>query len=213
MKIIDVRKSGLSSSINEAVETLNSGGIVIYPTDTVYGLGADAENREAVMKVYRLKERPLDKPLTIAVCDLDMARKYAKIEGIEEFLSEFLPGPVTFILEKTERVIPEVNPLAIGIRIPEFFLVREMVRRLGRAVTSTSANKTSNPPQHSCIGAIKEIPRADLALDCGILLFKEPSTVVDLTGGKPKLIREGLVSFKEILIAYESLMGNDSSGH
>ncbi|RLG46883.1 MAG: threonylcarbamoyl-AMP synthase [Thermoproteota archaeon] len=206
MKTLDVRKVGVANSIKEAIPVLRSGGVIIYPTDTVYGLGADAENPKAVLKVYRLKNRPRSRFLTIAVCDLEMAGEYANIKGLEAFLERFLPGAATFILPKTERVIPEINPRAIGIRIPESIIVREIVKGLGRAITSTSANRTSNPPPHSCLQAVKEIPGADLALDCGVLLFRRPSTIVDLTRGKPSLVREGPVSFKEIMEAYRSLV-------
>ena len=201
-----MREVGVVNSIKEAILALRSGGVIIYPTDTVYGLGADAENPKAVLRVYSLKDRPRSKFLTIAVCDLEMAKEYALIKGLEGFLERFLPGAVTFILPKTERVIPEINPRAIGIRIPESVIVREIVKGLGRAITSTSANRTSNPPPHSCPQAIKEIPDADLALDCGILLFRKPSTIVDLTRGKPSLVREGPVSFKEIMEAYRNLV-------
>ncbi|RLG41122.1 MAG: threonylcarbamoyl-AMP synthase [Thermoproteota archaeon] len=207
MIVLDVRKVGLANSIKRAVNVLKLGGVVIYPTDTVYGLAADAENPRAVVKVYRLKKRPTSKHLTIAVSDIEMARRYAVIDDLEDFLSVFLPGPVTFILPKTEKVIPEVNPHAIGIRIPESLIVRKIVQELGKAITSTSANRTSNPPPHSCLQAIKEIPNADLALDCGVLLFRKPSTIIDLTKKRPKLVREGPISFKEIIGVYRDLVG------
>jgi len=207
LRIIDVTKFGVANSIKEAVRVLRLGGAVIYPTDTVYGLGADAENAKAVIRIYELKHRPSNKFLTIAVCDIKMARRYAIIDGLEEFLGKFLPGAVTFILPKTERVIPEINPRAIGIRIPESLIVREIAKGLGRAITSTSANKTSNPPPHSCFQAVREIPGADLALSCGTMLFRRPSTVVDLTSGRPRLVREGPISFKEIVGAYKTLIG------
>jgi len=206
LRVLDVRREGVANSIREAVLILRSGGVIIYPTDTVYGLGVNAENPKAVLRVYELKERPRNKFLTIAVSDIEMAGEYAVIKGLEEFLERFLPGAVTFILPKTDRVIPEINPRAIGIRIPESLITREIVKGLGRAITSTSANKTSNPPPHSCNQAIKEIPNADLAIDCGTLLFRRPSTIVDLTGRKPSLVREGPVSFKEIMEAYRSLV-------
>ncbi|HDD69404.1 MAG TPA: Sua5/YciO/YrdC/YwlC family protein, partial [Candidatus Korarchaeota archaeon] len=126
MIVLDVRKVGLANSIKRAVNVLKLGGVVIYPTDTVYGLAADAENPRAVVKVYRLKKRPTSKHLTIAVSDIEMAKRYAVIDDLEDFLSVFLPGPVTFILPKTEKVIPEVNPHAVGIRIPESLIVRKI---------------------------------------------------------------------------------------
>ncbi len=176
---------------------------MVYPTDTVYGLGADAENEAAVLRVYEVKGRERDKPLTIAVSDLDMLERYARLSEVSrELVRHFLPGKVTFILPKTERVPDSVNPRAIGVRIPNLDLTLHLIRSFGRAVTATSANKSGSPPKRDPREVAEEID-VDLLLDYGILPPSRPSTVVDLTGDRPVLVREGDVPFRDILRVYE----------
>ncbi len=176
---------------------------MVYPTDTVYGLGADAENEGSVLKVYEVKGRGRDKPLTIAVSDFEMLERYAVLDDISrELVRAFLPGKVTFILPKTDRVPDVVNPKAVGVRIPNLGITLRLIRSFGRAVTATSANRSGSPPKRDPREVAREI-RVDLLLDYGILPPSRPSTVVDLTGGRPILIREGDVPFEVILKAYE----------
>ena len=192
----------------EAVEALRRGGLVIYPTDTAYALGGDAENPEAVERVYRVKLRPKEKPLTIAVSDFEMARRYAVIdERAEAILREFLPGPITFILRKTKRVPDVVNPRGIGIRIPDNQIALELISRFGRAVTATSANLSGNPPPYSAEAAMREIPEADVVIDAGRLPARGVSTIVDLRGRAPALIRPGPVPFERVLAVHRRVVG------
>jgi len=189
-----------------AVEVLRGGGLVIYPTDTSYGLGADAENVEAVLRVYRVKLRPRTNPLTIAVSDFEMLRRYAIFdEKMETFMKSFLPGAVTFILPKTERVPDEVNPRAIGVRIPDNPIALELIRRFGRAVTATSANISGEPPAYTPEEAMRALPDIELIIDAGPLPKRPTSTIVDLTGDRPVLVREGPVPFEAIIRKYEGV--------
>lgn len=191
--------------IYEVIEVLRRGGLVIYPTDTVYGLGADAENENAVRKVYEVKGRPEEKRLTIAVSDTKMLEEYALLDDItRELLRKFLPGKVTFVLKKTARVLDLVNPEAIGVRIPNLPIILEIIREFGRAITATSANLSGRPPKLDPDDVVREI-RADLLLDHGVLPRSRPSTVVDLTRGEPILIREGDVPFEVILREYRRI--------
>jgi len=200
---LDVRKGCDDACVSEVVSVWRSGGLVVYPTDTVYGLGADAENEAAVLKVYEIKGREREKPLTIAVSDFEMLEKYAVLNEVSrELVRHFLPGKVTFILPKTERVLDSVNPRAIGVRIPDLDLTRHLIRSFGRAVTATSANRSGSPPKRDPREVAEEI-EADLILDYGVLPPSKPSTVVDLTGERPVLVREGDVPFEEILKVYE----------
>ncbi len=203
MRWLDVRKGCDDACVSEVVSVWRSGGLVVYPTDTVYGLGADAENEAAVLKVYEIKGREREKPLTIAVSDFEMLEKYAVLNEVSrELVRHFLPGKVTFILPKTERVLDSVNPRAIGVRIPDLDLTRHLIRSFGRAVTATSANRSGSPPKRDPREVAEEI-EADLILDYGVLPPSKPSTVVDLTGERPVLVREGDVPFEEILKVYE----------
>ncbi|RDD53425.1 MAG: threonylcarbamoyl-AMP synthase [Candidatus Korarchaeota archaeon NZ13-K] len=205
MRRIRLGESGREEVIIEVVEVLKRGGLVIYPTDTVYGLGADAENEESVRRVYEVKGRPGEKRLTIAVSDIDMLERYALLDEISrELILRFLPGKVTFILRKTSRVLDLVNPEAIGVRIPNLPIVLEIIRCFGRAITATSANISGRPPKLDPDEAASEV-KADLLLDYGVLPPSKPSTVVDLTGGEPVLIREGDVPFEAILREYRRI--------
>lgn len=204
-----IARSGCSEEgFRVAVEVLERGGLVIYPTDTTYGLAADAENREAVLKVYRVKVRPRSNPLTIAVSDFEMMARYAVFdERLKSFMREFLPGAVTFILPKTERVPDEVNPRAVGVRVPDNPIAIELVRRFGRAVTATSANISGRPPAYTPEEAMMALPEVDLIIDAGPLPRGPASTVVDLTSGRPELVRRGPVPFEEILKKFQEVVG------
>ncbi len=203
MRWLDIRRGCDDACVSEVVSVWGSGGLVVYPTDTVYGLGADAENESAVLRVYEVKGRGRDKPLTIAVSDLDMLERYALLNEVSrELVRRFLPGKVTFILPKTKRVPDSVNPRAIGVRIPNLDLTLHLIRSFGRAVTATSANKSGSPPKRDPKEVAEEID-VDLLLDYGVLPPSRPSTIVDLTGDRPVLVREGDVPFRDILRVYE----------
>ncbi|MEM0017455.1 MAG: L-threonylcarbamoyladenylate synthase [Candidatus Korarchaeum sp.] len=205
MRRIHLRERKKEEFVHEVIEVLRGGGLIIYPTDTVYGLGADAENEDAIRKVYEVKGRPEEKRLTIAVSDIDMAERYAIVDDIaRELMGRFLPGKVTFILRKTPRVPRLLNPTAIGIRIPNLPIVLEIIRDFGRAITATSANLSGRPPKLDPDEAANEI-RADLLLDYGVLPQSKPSTVVDLTRGEPVLVREGDVPFEIIVREYRRI--------
>ena len=158
--------------------------------------------KRQVRKVYEAKERPTSKPLSIAVADLEMAKKYAIFTPEAEKLARrFLPGPLTIALPKREIIPDIVNPTAIAIRIPDNKIALEIIRELGRPITATSANMSGEPPPYSVEEAIKSLKhRFDLALDAGTLYGLKPSTVVDFTREpSPQITREGPISPEEIL--------------
>ena len=191
---------------SQVIEVWLLGGLVVYPTDTVYGLGADVENEDAVRRVYKIKRRSLGNPLTIAVSNIEMAEKYAMIDEIgRQLMERFLPGKVTLIFPKTVRVPDIVNPRAIGIRIPNLPMILDLIESFGRAITSTSANKSGSPPKRDPRDAIRELRDIDLVLDYGVLPQSKPSTIIDLTSGRPKLVREGDVLFIRIMREYKKI--------
>jgi len=166
--------------IERAVSILSRDGIVIYPTETVYGLGADAFSESAIGKVYAAKHRPVSMPVSIAVADIDMMGAVAFIEpDLEEFLTTFLPGPVTVVL-RAKRSVPGIltgGSGLIGIRVPDHTVAISLIRRYDAPITATSANlhgaKDPATPDECTV------PR-DLLIDGG-RLPGIPSTVVDLT--------------------------------
>lgn len=200
MEILNLNRD-YSHAIKKAAGTLKRGGLAVYPTDTLYALGGDALNEEAIMRVYEAKNRPLSKPLPIAVNDLKMLGKYASLDRRAKRLAEkYLPGALTLILKK--KNLPDLLTSGldkVAVRIPANSAALELVKLVGSPVITTSANFTGGLPPIS----IEEVPMelgAEVALDQGRLGEREPSTIVDFTG-EPKVVREGRIKAEEILSA------------
>src|SRR3990167_2140049 len=144
MKVISIKTTPESKIISQAVKALRAGGLIIYPTETVYGIGADATNSEAVKKLGEYKSRPFGKPYSVAVADQKMAEEYVELNDTAKNLyRQFLPGPLTVISKGKHLVSTGVDSEAgtLGIRISPHPLVNAIVRKLGRPITSTSANQ------------------------------------------------------------------------
>lgn len=165
--------------IGEICATLKNGGTIIYPTETVYGLGADIFNQQAVAKVCSAKGRDSGKALSITLSDVSEIGKYAYIENESQrqFIYKNLPGPFTVILKKKEIVPDWISKDTVGIRIPECAGVRKLVKKCG-PITATSANPSGQPAPTRA----EEIKiQADLLLDGGETRYKKASAVFDLT--------------------------------
>lgn len=188
--------------------------ITLYPTDTVYGLGVDATDAEAVLRLIELKGRPTfaeasvgkeRKPISIIVSDLEMAEKYAVITPLARKLAEkFLPGKLTLVLEAKDTLPKEITAGTgtVGIRIPNHPVPIRLVRELGKPITATSANVADLPTESTPAKILAQFgKRADLiyqVIDEGGLPESLPSTVVDARGEVPKVLREGALSLEEI---------------
>ncbi|MFH0929287.1 MAG: L-threonylcarbamoyladenylate synthase [Candidatus Aenigmatarchaeota archaeon] len=173
--------------LEKAIETLRNGNLIVYPTDTIYGIGADATSKEAVGKVYEIKERPLNMPISVLVSDFEMLAKYAEI-SMEQMsvLKKSLPGPFTFILKpKTTLHVSENN---VGFRIPDHWCTL-ISRSFGKPITTTSANKHQHPTPININEIKNEFGDAvSMYIEEGILKGN-PSKVIDLTNDS-KVIRE-----------------------
>ncbi|OGN01514.1 MAG: threonylcarbamoyl-AMP synthase [Candidatus Yanofskybacteria bacterium RIFCSPHIGHO2_02_FULL_41_29] len=204
---IDLNKD-YSDALKEATAVLESGGIIICPTDTLYGIGCNALNESAVRKIFSIKERPYAKPLPIIVRNIKWAKELAfvskKNEGI---LGKIWPGRVTAVLPKKE-IVPDIltsGQKTVGIRIPNHPLVDRLLKIFGYPIALTSANISGEEPTqdiNKIIEIFSEQPmikRPDLALDIGILPRSEPSAILDLTGDKPKISRIGPSKPEEFL--------------
>lgn len=199
MKVIKIDLSNnYLDAIREAVSVLNSGGVIIYPTDTLYGLGANALDEKAVEKVFKIKKRPLSKPLPIAVKNIVWAKGLACISRKNtEVLESIWPGKVTAVLPKRDIVpaITTAGSSTVGMRVTDHSFVNKLLGRFGYPLTSTSANISGEEPTNDINKIIesfgKSFFRPDLVIDVGILAKSDPSLVIDLTTGKPKILRIG----------------------
>ena len=174
--------------LKKAVSVLMHDGIIVYPTETVYGLGADAFSDEAILKVYEAKKRPLAMPISIAVADFDMLSAVARVAPeVEPFLTAFLPGPVTVVLPARKTIPASLTGGTglIGIRMPAHDLALQLIAMFDAPITATSANL--HGAKDPVIPAECTVPY-EFLIDGG-RLPGIPSTVVDLTG--KRVLRAG----------------------
>lgn len=187
------------SWLKKTITVLKDGGLVVFPTDTVYGLLTDATNEEAVKKLIAFKNRPVGKPISMFVPDLKSAAQYVEISPTQQtLLSHMLPGPFTVVLPSLHKAssLLESEHGTLGIRLPDNQQVLELVKQYGKPLTATSANVSGQSPYYSIEDFLKAISQKKLALidgivDGGKLPYRKPSTVVDLTTSKLKILRDG----------------------
>ncbi|NVJ03391.1 threonylcarbamoyl-AMP synthase [Myxococcus sp. AM009] len=180
--------------IQRAVEVLERGGLLAYPTDTYFGLGCDLSSKKGIERLYQLKGRDKKKPLSFLCPDLSDVARYAHVSNFAyRTMKGLTPGAFTFILEAT-RLVPDLmmsKQKQVGIRVPDAALVRELARALGRPLVTTSATDTEGEP----LTDARDIKDAlghglDLILDGGVTL-NEPSTVISLIGDSLEILRQG----------------------
>lgn len=190
LKKIEERK------IEDIIRSLQEGGIIVFPTDTFYGLGANCYLKEAVLRIYGLKRRKPSKPLGLVVSEMRMAESLAADLPplFKQLASEFWPGPLTLILKASPSLPRELLSRrgTVGLRVPALPWLQILIKKAGFPLTATSANlsgeaEVSNPEEVMRIFKGK----VDLIVDGGPTPGGKPSTVVDLSIEKPKIIREG----------------------
>jgi len=174
--------------IDRVVQKLEDGGVIIYPTDTFYGIGCDLFNKKAIQKIYQIKRRPLKKPFSFVCSDLKNISLYAQVSNFAyRIMKRALPGPYTFILEGT-KLVPKLmltNRRSVGIRVPENKICLGIVKGLGRPIVSTSVQLAEPSLIHDTYS-----PLLDLVIDGGVISY-EPSTVVSLIDDNLEVIRKG----------------------
>jgi len=192
--------------IKRAGDAIRRGELVVFPTETVYGLGADAFNKRAVARVYEAKGRPADNPLPVQIASKDEAHKLAvDIPDVgRRLMDRFFPGPLTLVLRASPDVPDEVTAGTgkIGIRMPDHPVALALIRSAGTPIVAPSANVTGQPPPTSAGEVLAYLGgRIELILDAGPTPLKIASTVVDVTEAPPKILRHGSIS-EETLAAY-----------
>jgi len=200
MRILKATKS----NIMLAAQIVKKGGLVVYPTETVYGLGCDPYNAEAVRRILKVKNNR-NKPLPILVANIVDAEKIAFISTTgKKLAAKFWPGPLTLVFPKKSS-FPDVVTFGlntVGLRIPNNNVTLRLIRLCGGLLIGSSANRTGEEPSRTVqeiSGDLKEM--VDVVLDGGNVTRGISSTVVALISEKPKIIRKGPISLKEILDA------------
>jgi L-threonylcarbamoyladenylate synthase len=195
-----------SNSLAHALDVLSGGGLVAFPTDTVYGLGAMTFDANAVSKIYMAKGRGQEKAIPILISDVDLIHKVSS--GVSEYAvklgKKFWPGPLTIVVPRHPTIPDVVSPLkTVGVRIPNLNVTRELLRLTGPlAVTSANLSGQTSPSTAKGVNAQLN-GRIPLILDGGVTPGGIPSTVVDCSGELPVVVREGPISLEEIMAAIE----------
>ena len=189
--------------IRDIARVLAGNGVIVYPTDTFYGLGANCLSEKALHRIFEIKKRPGFKGLPVLVSDLEMAKGMtAGLPPVFYALaSRFWPGPLTIVLKAASHLPAElVGPgRTIGIRLPAVPWLQALIRETGVALVTTSANISGEGEIDSAQEVIRVFKgKVDLIVDGGQTPGGKPSTVIDLTGEKPILIREGVLGKKEL---------------
>lgn len=204
MKIVHLTKDSYIEILDAVESVIMSGGVVVLPTDTVYGMVGDACKHAAVQKMYQLKHRPRKKALPVFVRNIAMARTYAYISDTKvKFLERVWPGPVTVIFHHKDKFPKLLSAGAdtIAMRMPDNQLILDLIEKIGRPLAQTSANISGHPPAYS-VEEIKnyflyENLEPDLAVDSGEITGT-PSTIIDFTRQMPLVLRAGLLTKDEL---------------
>lgn len=203
METIKLTKKNQEKVIKEALVCLRKGGVVLYPTDTCYGLAADIFNEIAFRKLYQLKGMSYTKPVSIMVSSTTEAKTYGQFFELASSVAEnFWPGPLTIVVNKKSSLPPFLNigVDTIGIRVVDYPLVRDIVLAYKLPLTTTSANISGQKECYSVTDFKKQFKNQtllpDLVIDAGKLSKNKPSTVVEISGNAIRFIREGTLAKK-----------------
>ncbi len=218
MKHIRVTQDNHDQVIAQAVEVLNQGGLVLFPTETTYGAGVDATNQQAVHKLLSYKSRREGKPLSIAVPNIQAAEQYVELnDSARELYQRFLPGPVTVVSKSSGTVVDgvasEFNTL--GVRIPDYPLMLELLQTFDKPITATSANGSGKPRPYTVETILEHLSEKqkgliDLIIDAGELPKNPPSTVIDTTLSTPVTMRQGATQLKNAIDKDETTLTTHS---
>ncbi|MCD6039589.1 MAG: ywlC [Gammaproteobacteria bacterium] len=193
----------MNSLINQATLILKRGGLIAMPTETVYGLGADAKNPDALRKIFQAKQRPTDHPLIVHLADISQLSEWVRaISPSAQRLAEaFWPGPLTLILPKAAQVSDLVTGCqqTVGVRIPRHPIAQALLRSFGSGIAAPSANRFGRISPTTAAAVYEELgDTVDLILDGGICVVGVESTIVDVSGKYPVILRPGMITSTQI---------------
>jgi L-threonylcarbamoyladenylate synthase len=206
MNIVKVNKDNINLIIKETLNSLKNGSIIAYATETFYGLGVKFDLDESIKRLYKLKGRPLDKPIPLIIGDLEQL--YLVAENINEkalrLIKEFWPGPLTLIFKAKKNVSNYITcgTNKVAVRIPGDSFALQLAKNANFPITATSANPSGFKPANDAL-AVKEYfqDNIDLIIDSGPTYGKKASTILDVSGLEFKILREGEIE-KEKLLCY-----------
>lgn len=187
-------KISFDNAVKSCVEALNNGGLAVFPTETVYGIGADAFNENALNNLYIKKQRPYDKPLLMHISSLEMAEEIAILDDTcRELIKKFSPGPLTLVV-KRKNVLPSIAVSGgdtVGLRFPSNDIFLAVSKAFNKPIAATSANISGLKSAVRTEELKNVLPLADVVIDGGECELGLESTIVSMVGDKPKILRLG----------------------
>lgn len=213
-RFLRVSEENFDSILDETAAIIRSGGTVAFPTETVYGLGADGLNPAAVRKIFEAKRRPPGNPLSLLVHSMEDIEKVARNipEKAFKLMDAFWPGPLTIVLEKNDIVsgITSGNLSSVGVRMPDHIIPLELIKRAGTPLAAPSANLSGKPSPSLAAHVVADLTgRIDTIIDGGEAAIGLESTVIDMTVEPPIVLRPGAVGIEEL----EKVIGKVRSGY
>ena len=193
-------KNQIEEVSTDVAGILRSGKVVIYPTDTLYGIGTNAFDENAIAKIYKIKKQDRNKPISVIVKDIKMARRISCIDSkVEKILERIWPGPITIVLRKKDNVpyLLTGNGETIAIRISDNSFISALMEKIDFPITATSANISGEKNLLKSDEIVEKFknskPSPDLFIDAGDIKDPTASTIIDLTTSVPKILRTGIV--------------------
>ena len=191
------------TKLNEVARTIKQGGIVVFPTETVYGIGTNGLKENSVKRLYEVKQRPLNKPISLLVNSMDMINEIAQeITDLEKALiKEFFPGPLTIILKKKDTVpnIVTANSKTVGVRMPSNKIALKLIEYAEVPIATPSANISGKPSGTNMEDIMKDFEgKVDCYIDDGPSKIGVPSTIVQVIDGVPHILRQGKITEEQI---------------
>ena len=192
------------TKLKEVARTIKQGGVVVFPTETVYGIGANGLSENAVKRIYEVKQRPLNKPISLLVNGTDMINEIAQdITDLEKALiKEFFPGPLTIILKKKD-IVPNIvtaNSNTVGVRMPSNEIALKLIEYAGVPIATPSANISGKPSGTNMEDIMKDFEgKVDYFIDDGPSKIGISSTIVQVIDGVPHILRQGKITEEQIM--------------
>lgn len=181
---------------------LRAGGVVAYPTDTLYGLAADPRSERAVARIFALKGRAETSALPLIAADLEQAREAGTFDPHAESLAErWWPGPLTIVVPARPGLAAAIlaGGNTVAVRVPAHDVARALARQFGACITSTSANRSGTPPVSRAADVVLALPELDAIVDGGQTTGGPPSTIVEVQQGRVRLVRDGAIAWSRVL--------------